>query len=170
MLHAKGTTMNFNVKFTVEQIIGNRKVPFIHVQTLPSDFMLTDQLILSDLADADADGFQAIWNEDVKRHSEMLSALFRLIGKHEVISWYRSPATNRKLNGAENSLHLLGLATDIKVDGMTEDKAHYYVDAWETICKHFKVIGAIKVYPAYIHLSSYESVFGATHFVSEYNV
>lgn len=61
--------------------------------------------------------------ENVQELAENLQVLREHIGKPIiVISGYRSPAYNRKINGARRSQHLVAKAGDLIVNGMTPDE------------------------------------------------
>ena len=40
-----------------------------------------------------------------------------------IVSWYRTPQHNRKVKGRPKSKHLLGIAVDLRVKGMSHAKA-----------------------------------------------
>jgi hypothetical protein len=49
-----------------------------------------------------------------------------------VTSWYRDPATNKRIGGVSNSQHLLGWAADIKVQGIEPCRvAKLLADEWK---------------------------------------
>jgi zinc D-Ala-D-Ala carboxypeptidase len=61
-----------------------------------------------------------------------------------VNSAFRSPAHNKAIGGASNSLHTLGLAADIVIDGMTPiEVASLASDIG---------LGGIKAYPTFTHI------------------
>ena len=61
--------------------------------------------------------------ENVQELAENLQVLREHIGKPIiVISGYRSPAYNRKIDGARRSQHLVAKAGDLIVNGMTPDE------------------------------------------------
>jgi len=61
--------------------------------------------------------------DNVKELAENLQVLRDFIGKPiNVISGYRSPTYNRKIDGARRSQHLLAKAGDLIVNGMTPDE------------------------------------------------
>ena len=54
---------------------------------------------------------------------DALQALRDVIGKPVVVtSGYRCPAHNKTIGGAPNSLHLSGMAADVKVEGVSSFK------------------------------------------------
>jgi len=67
------------------------------------------------------DGTNVPYNlvENVQYCADNLQALRDKVGKPiSVISGYRNPSYNKKINGATRSYHMTGLAADIKVTGM----------------------------------------------------
>jgi uncharacterized protein YcbK (DUF882 family) len=61
-----------------------------------------------------------------------------------VNSAFRSPAHNRAIGGASNSLHTLGLAADIVIDGMTPIEVASLASDMG--------LGGIKAYPTFTHI------------------
>jgi uncharacterized protein YcbK (DUF882 family) len=61
-----------------------------------------------------------------------------------VNSAFRSPAHNRAIGGASNSLHTLGLAADIVIDGMTPIEVASLANDMG--------LGGIKAYPTFTHI------------------
>jgi zinc D-Ala-D-Ala carboxypeptidase len=59
-------------------------------------------------------------------------------------SGYRSPAHNRATNGATNSLHTKGMASDIVIRGMTPIEV--------ASLAHDMGLGGIKAYPTFTHI------------------
>jgi len=59
-------------------------------------------------------------------------------------SGYRSPAHNRSINGATNSLHTKGMAADIVIRGMTPLEV--------ASLAHDMGLGGIKAYPTFTHI------------------
>ncbi|MBW4460458.1 MAG: hypothetical protein KME47_09485 [Nodosilinea sp. WJT8-NPBG4] len=45
-------------------------------------------------------------------------------------SWYRDPATNRRVNGATQSTHMTGLGVDFRVEGMLPADVYAKLDPW----------------------------------------
>ena len=63
-----------------------------------------------------------------EEHAEDLDVIRAFLNKPmHVNSWYRCPSYNRKVKGAENSKHKLGIATDIRVDGISSDELYNVV-------------------------------------------
>ena len=119
---------------------------------MDSEAKITKDLKIRNLACGD----RAIWNAHVKKHAEMLQELVDQIDL-AIVSWYRTPQDNAERGGASNSLHLLGLATDIQAD---EDPTEY----WREICKKYKVVGGCYAKDGHFHLSSREDQFGHREF------
>jgi uncharacterized protein YcbK (DUF882 family) len=61
-----------------------------------------------------------------------------------VNSAFRSPAHNKAIGGASNSLHTLGLAADIVIDGMTPIEVASLASDMG--------LGGIKAYPTFTHI------------------
>jgi uncharacterized protein YcbK (DUF882 family) len=61
-----------------------------------------------------------------------------------VNSAFRSPAHNKAIGGASNSLHTLGLAADIVIDGMTPIEVASLANDMG--------LGGIKAYPTFTHI------------------
>jgi uncharacterized protein YcbK (DUF882 family) len=61
-----------------------------------------------------------------------------------VNSAFRSPAHNKAIGGASNSLHTLGLAADIVIDGMTPIEVSSLASDMG--------LGGIKAYPTFTHI------------------
>lgn len=68
-----------------------------------------------------------------------------------IISGYRTPEYNKKINGAEKSYHMLGIAADIAVRGMPAHDVH------ELILKLYNdgklpLLGGIGRYKSFVHV------------------
>jgi uncharacterized protein YcbK (DUF882 family) len=61
-----------------------------------------------------------------------------------VNSAFRSPAHNKAIGGASNSLHTLGLAADVVIDGMTPIEVASLANDMG--------LGGIKAYPTFTHI------------------
>jgi uncharacterized protein YcbK (DUF882 family) len=61
-----------------------------------------------------------------------------------VNSAFRSPAHNKTIGGASNSLHTLGLAADVVIDGMTPIEVASLASDMG--------LGGIKAYPTFTHI------------------
>jgi uncharacterized protein YcbK (DUF882 family) len=67
----------------------------------------------------------------------------------KINSGYRSPAHNKKIGGAKNSTHTLGMAADIVVSGFTPKQVAETIDR---LVKEGKMMtGGIKAYPTFTH-------------------
>lgn len=122
---------------------------------MDGEMQVTKDIKLKDIA---CGNFGA-WDEHIRRHAEMIQSLIDAIGSVEIVSWYRTPEDNRAKDGASNSLHLRGLATDIRCDSDP-------TDAWREVCRKFKAVGGCYAHEDYYHLSSREDQFGHRSFVS----
>ena len=71
------------------------------------------------------------YRENARRLAEVLEAIRGEAGGRPVriVSWYRSPAYNRRIGGARASQHMTASAADIRIDGMTPAEVHAIVDA-----------------------------------------
>jgi uncharacterized protein YcbK (DUF882 family) len=67
----------------------------------------------------------------------------------KINSGYRSPAHNKKIGGAKNSTHTLGMAADIVVSGYSPKQV---ADTIERLVKEGKMMtGGLKAYPTFTH-------------------
>jgi uncharacterized protein YcbK (DUF882 family) len=67
----------------------------------------------------------------------------------KINSGYRSPAHNKKIGGAKNSTHTLGMAADIVVSGFTPKQVAETIDR---LVKEGKMMtGGLKAYPTFTH-------------------
>lgn len=88
--------------------------------------------------------------ENIKELAKNMQVLRDHIGKPiQITSGYRSPEHNKKVGGAKASKHVLGMACDFKVKGLTP----------ATIIKDIEVLimcdkmkqGGIGIYPTWVH-------------------
>jgi uncharacterized protein YcbK (DUF882 family) len=67
----------------------------------------------------------------------------------KINSGYRSPAHNKKIGGAKNSTHTLGMAADIVVSGYSPKQV---ADTIDRLVKEGKMMtGGLKAYPTFTH-------------------
>ena len=60
-----------------------------------------------------------------EEHAQDLDKIREYIGKPiHVNSWYRCEDYNRKIGGATKSKHRLGIASDLRADGMSSDELY----------------------------------------------
>jgi uncharacterized protein YcbK (DUF882 family) len=62
--------------------------------------------------------------------AKKLDEVRKFLGDRPIIinSWYRDPATNYRIGGVRNSMHLTGLAADIVVIGLTHSTVQIRLD------------------------------------------
>lgn len=83
--------------------------------------------------------------------SQELTALLQKIRDHfgepmEICSGYRTPAYNKKIGGAEKSQHLLGMAADIAIAGVSPLEIAQYAEFLQPAS------GGIGVYQTFTHV------------------
>lgn len=84
----------------------------------------------------------------------------------DVTSNYRTRTFNASCGGASNSLHLYGLAIDIRMTKLTSAQRDLIKAHWKKICEAHGHIGGINWYTNGFHLSYDEGrFFGAKEFV-----
>lgn len=91
---------------------------------------LTDNFTLDELTVSETAARRGLDNtpdaptlENLKRLAVFLESVRSLIGKPiHINSAYRSPAVNASVGGSKTSQHCLGLAADLRVNGMTPDQ------------------------------------------------
>ena len=84
---------------------------------------LTENFSLHEFRCRDGSDVPDEYMENVKELAENLQVLRDKIGKPiTVISGYRSPEYNKKIDGARRSQHMLAKAGDLIVKGMTPDE------------------------------------------------
>ena len=89
--------------------------------------------------------------ENVKKLASYLQILRDHLGKSiKINSGYRSPAHNKKSNGKPKSIHLLGLAADIVVSGMTPKEVFKEVEKLQDEGKLPQ--GGLSAYPTFLHI------------------
>jgi len=87
---------------------------------------------------------------NIKILADQLQILRSHLNKPIIItSGYRSPAHNKKVGGAKASKHILGMAADFKVKGMTPKEV---IEVIEQLISEGKMLqGGIGVYPTWVH-------------------
>lgn len=79
-----------------------------------------------------------------------LQVLRDAVGKSiSITSGYRSPQHNKKIGGAKNSQHVTGMASDIKVTGMTPKEVALVIEGLIESGKMKQ--GGIGIYPSWVH-------------------
>ena len=90
--------MNLSEHFTLEELITSQYATRNNIDNTPTPSVLGNLYVLADT----------------------LEAIRKVVGKPLIISsGYRCPAVNKAVGGADNSYHMLGLAADINVSGMS---------------------------------------------------
>ena len=88
--------------------------------------------------------------ENIKILADQLQVLRDHIGRPITItSGYRSPEHNKKVGGAKASKHVLGMAADFKVEGLTP--ATVIKDIEVLIMTNQMLEGGIGIYPSWTH-------------------
>ena len=89
--------------------------------------------------------------ENVKKLASYLQILRDHLGKSiKINSGYRSPSHNKKIGGKTKSIHLLGLAADIVVSGMTPKEVFKEVEKLQDEGKLPQ--GGLSAYPTFLHI------------------
>lgn len=69
--------------------------------------------------------------DNLKLLAQRLQVLRDILNKPiRINSGYRSPSHNAAVGGAPNSYHLIGMAADIVVDGMTPHETQEFLKNW----------------------------------------
>lgn len=89
-------------------------------------------------------------------HADILEEFRQWLQKPmKVNAWYRTPEYNKKVGGVPNSSHLRGVATDISMQGLSQEKFIKYAKKWKELCKEHGVVGEAGLYTWGIHLGSH---------------
>ena len=89
--------------------------------------------------------------ENVKKLAGYLQILRDHLDKSiKINSGYRSPAHNKKINGKPKSIHLLGLAADIVVSGMSPKEVFKEVEKLQQEGKLPE--GGLSAYDTFLHI------------------
>jgi uncharacterized protein YcbK (DUF882 family) len=88
--------------------------------------------------------------QQIIKVAQQLEVLRAAIGKPiNINSGYRSPAHNAAVGGVTNSFHKLGMAADIRVNGMTPKQVHSKIE--ELIAAGKMTQGGLGLYPTFVH-------------------
>ena len=111
---------------------------------------LTNNFSLSEFRCKDGTDVPDEHMDNVKKLAENLQVLREHLGKPiRIISGYRSPKYNRKIDGARRSQHMTASAADIKIQGMTPQEIKNIV---ENLIKEGKMKqGGIGLYKTFLH-------------------
>ena len=123
---------------------------------------LTRNFVMEEFASCDG---YIVWNELTELFMLMLQELRDWIrGAVPVSCIYRSPAFNKKIGGAANSMHLLGLAADIPWRGVKpgylsagaarrKEIEDNIVEFWKKTCVKYGIKGgSVELCDAHFHL------------------
>jgi uncharacterized protein YcbK (DUF882 family) len=114
---------------------------WLHVSVLSDSFRLSRSFKLGEFKSKDNSNLVII-------HPALilgLQAIRDVVGKPiRINSGYRSPAHNKAINGSSGSLHVLGMAADIVVEGVTP--IHI-----ASIARDLG-FGGVKAYPTFTHV------------------
>lgn len=93
---------------------------------------------------------------EAMKHAEMLEEFRRWLKRPMTVNaWCRTAKYNKKVGGNANSSHLRGVATDIGMPGLSEDRFIKYAKKWKEICENHGVVGEAGLYTWGIHLGSH---------------
>lgn len=92
-----------------------------------------------------------VYRERVLRLAKCLEALRETLGHRPVriVSGYRTPAYNKRINGAKKSTHMYCLAADIKVSGRTVAKVYWAL--WQLQKDGIIPKGGLAAYRTFVH-------------------
>lgn len=108
---------------------------------------------------------QLAWTPGLVEHGRMMDELREWWSKPmEVSSWFRAPKFNKKVGGDKRSCHLIGRATDILFDDLSESDLSALIIAWQVICARYDRIGGIEIYDWGVHFDSASDRFNCTAF------
>jgi len=111
---------------------------------------LTNNFLLREFRCKDGSGVPDEHMDNVKELAENLQVLREHLEKPiRIISAYRTPTYNRKVDGARRSQHLTASAADIKVRDMTPQEIKDVVE--ELIKKGLMKQGGIGLYRTFLH-------------------
>ena len=111
---------------------------------------LTKNFQLSEFACNDGTPVLESLIRHVKELAKNLQVLRDEVGQTIIInSGYRSPAWNRKIGGAKNSMHIKAMASDLVCVGLTPKQLKAVI---ERLIKTGKMKnGGIGLYPSFVH-------------------
>lgn len=126
---------------------------------------LTKNFRVEEFANTQAkDEVKLVLSPEFVEHVQMLQELRDWYGAPlNVSSGWRSKSFNASIDGAKNSAHLDGLATDI--NNIHEDRYEDFTVAWQVICSNHKKVGGCNYYDWGMHFCSDEGRFGNKCFV-----
>lgn len=111
---------------------------------------VSDLFSLSDFASKDGGDFTEEALGNIPKVAEQLDVISRHLGNTVIInSAFRTVAHNTKVKGGKNSLHLKGMAVDIKVKGVTPKDLHGQLQMLMAAGKITK--GGLGLYNTFVH-------------------
>ena len=111
---------------------------------------LTNNFLLREFRCKDGSGVPDEHMDNVKELAENLQVLREHLEKPiRIISAYRTPTYNRKIDGARRSQHLTASAADIKIKGMEPQEIKEVFE--ELIKKGLMKQGGIGLYKSFLH-------------------
>ena len=111
---------------------------------------LTNNFLLREFRCKDGSGVPDEYMDNVKELAENLQVLREHLEKPiRIISAYRTPTYNRKIDGARRSQHLTASAADIKIRDMTPQEIKDVVE--DLIKKGLMKQGGIGLYRTFLH-------------------
>lgn len=86
-----------------------------------------------------------------ERAAELMERIRSYLGDRAITvnSWYRTPAWNRQVGGAKNSLHMKGMAVDFSVEDMTPKQV--YAKLLKARASGAIAIGGLGLYRGWVH-------------------
>lgn len=92
--------------------------------------------------------------KDVLENIKILAENMQVLRDHidrpiKITSGYRSPDHNKKIGGAKASKHVLGMACDFKIEGLTPATIIKDIEVL-IMCEKMKE-GGIGIYPTWVH-------------------
>lgn len=139
-------------KISVPQIA---KTPLSQPQTQPASKIqakdkLTDNFSLKEFASHDGKPFTEEAKVNLSTLAKNLQVLRNDVKKPvTIMSGYRSPQHNKNVGGASKSQHMMGMAADIKIPGMTPKQIYNKIE--ELIGKGQMQQGGMGLYPTFVH-------------------
>lgn len=125
-------------------------VIFFIVRRFFFDMKLTKNFRKSEFDSKDGAEMPQTVLSNVKRLAKNLQALRDHVGKPiSINSGYRSPEHNAKIGGVPNSAHILGMAADIKIEGLTPSQVKAAILELIQLGKMHN--GGIGLYSTFVH-------------------
>lgn len=117
---------------------------------VPYNTVKTANFNISEMTCKDGTKVPAAYTGNAMRLLTNLQVLREALGLPiHINSGYRSPAHNKKVGGAANSMHMRGMAADITVLGKSPAQVHGKIK--ELIAAGKMQNGGLKQYPTFVH-------------------